>query len=289
MFRGEFRAAWPRLLLAAAFAVFPLLARAGAANLVLDSFSFPISENQTITLQFDAVQAIMAMDEFGRQCALSSGELKRFDRDGMELWRLENATGGGGSCQNAMTFRIEAGRFRRVDHGFPEIFKYYATRSCEVFERKPEEFERLRYLGKTATSGLPLSADQTQMLADCFLKRDKWATVKAMQQLFAPTEAASPARREACTTHLLAHEDKTVFCTSAFKKLGDDSAFRDIVVLKEGRHVIRGGGSQAATYILHPDFQGEVDLAGHSTVYHLARQKCQSQDVFRGCKKIDLR
>jgi hypothetical protein len=237
-----------------------------SVSFTLEGLSFPVGDDRTIDLRFGDSKKFMATDEFGRRCLMDGGELIPFLRDGKTMWRLEGTNEGGPMCRNGMTFKVENGRFLRVDHGFPGIFKYYATQSCTVGEEKRA-----------------LSDDEAQMIADCFLKRDKWATVKALYDWYMNTPEIKYPLREACTTQVLKHAGLTVECSNGFKRLGENSGFLDLVVLEKGNHVIRGAGSQASNYILHPDFSGEIDLRGHSYVFHLPRHKCSSPDVFRGC------
>ena len=265
-------------------ALSPRSSPAASVQFELESFSFELSKDHSLELKFSDSQSIQAMDEFGRRCTLHSGTLIPFSRSGEELWRLENSGETGGSfCLDGMIFKINAsnGRFTRAEHGFREIFKYYASQSCSAVDGIDLPPPRTNL--EKPPKGRPLTNDETQMLYDCFIKRDKWATVKALFDWYMQVPDKKYALRELCTKHLLVHLNQTVICSSGFKKLGDDSVFLDVVVLKEGQHVIRGGGSGASTYILHPDFKGSVDLAGHSRVYHLPGQRCLSEDIFRGC------
>lgn len=247
-------------------------ATAWSITMVVEGISFPIGQNKQIELNFGDSKSIAAMDEFGRQCKLSSGELFPFLRDGETLWRLEGATEDSAPfCRNGFNFKIVEGRFTRVDHDFENIFKYYATQACSA----QIESGQIR----------PLSDVEAQRIHDCFLKR-KPVPIKDVYKSYLAGAKPSPPLSDACTRELLKPQNITIICPSSFKKLGDESVFRDVVVIKEGLHQIRGAGSNANNYILHPDFEGEIDLRGHSRVFHLPHQKCHSPDVFRGCVSV---
>ena len=145
--------------------------------------------------------------------------------------------------------------------------KYYASQACEVYGE---------YTKPTA-----LNEEQIQMLADCFLKRDKFATIKtyvarALKQKIMPL-------RHACTRDLLHFKGETVACSENFKDLGAEAAFHEMTVISEGAPHLRGAGSNAKDYILDPDFRGDVRIEGHGRVFHLTRHRCQSMDKFDGC------
>jgi len=258
--------------------------RALTATAVIESLTFPVGPNQIIELQFGEPRGLNVTDEYGRRCLMEGGQLRPFLRDGETFWQLEGAPNlRGGACLSGMTFKIVNERFVRHDHGLPQILKYYATQSCHVAEGSDLPPPKTNF--EAPPVGRTLTDDEAQMVIDCFMKSDAWATVKGLYERYViKTERKpQPPRREVCTTQILKSRGLTVLCKSGFKRLGDDSVTDDLVVIKEGAPVIRGGGSEARNYIVHPDFNGTIDLRGHSRVYHLPHHKCSSPDVFRGC------
>jgi len=238
-----------------------------SVTLTLQELVIPLDGDTFVHLRFGDERKIFAIDEHGRSCTLHDGQLQRFERDGEFFWRLEQSSSESPPlCLNGMIFKIDpqSGRFIRHDHGFEEIFKYYARRACWVGPRA-------------------LSEDESQKLAACFLKPKKWAAFKAALNWYLGRKPTGSPKDQACTRELLRHEDLEVICSDHFKKLANASAFNDVIVIKEGSHRIRGGGSLASNYIVHPDFKGDIDLRGHSLVFHLPHHQCRAEDVFRGC------
>lgn len=227
-----------------------------------------------------------ASDEHGRSCFFRPHEhpkarLRAITEDEQTIWVMSGVEDDSlMTCGNGRRFRIDRakGRFLRGDFGLHGIVKHYAQHSCEVTD-------------KDSKAPRSLNDAEAEKMTNCFLIPNIRESISGLIKLYLDHKQQlpvtyGPPMHVACGRDLLLDEEKTVKCPWSFLRLGIDSSLHNIVVLKKGEYHFTGAGSNASTYVLDPEFDGKIDVKGHSNVYHLPHHNCVSLDHFRGCVKM---